>query len=819
MKRIVKRVFIFFFLFIVSLIIGLYAFVVTHEQEILSLFEKEANKYIQTEIHIKSKSISFWEHFPDISIHFENVRIKGSNNVSEQYLAHFSTLDFDFNLIEIIQKKYKIHKIYASNGGVFLYINEENENNYTFFKSSDTSSSDVKFDIQLIGLENIDFLYKNDSTEHVFAIQQVTGKGKFSIDNELLKTNLIASSFIQNISIGNNLYFSDKNTSLDITYLHNLKNMNGNLAASSLKINKSTFELNGEVQPENDRYYFNITSKKTNLNTLFSLLPNSIIEPFQKYKSSGEVTFVTKILKKTEDIHPSIHAKFNLDKMRLIEPTTQAEINSLSLNGSFSNGKLRNNSTSTLSLNSIKGLINNKQFSGNLEIVNFDDLEIKTDLNGAIDLAPLSKFINSNQILNVKSGFAELDFHLDAKLSDLKNGDNNKINTFGEISFSEVNFNYKNAPINLKNGSLLFNNNNISANNFSATIKNSDFNFNGTIINFFPSLMHGKKEMIIDLNCNSKHLQVDSLLKYFITDDDFANDKKSEPLQYRINVKADAQTLHFNQFKLEKFVGKVAYHNDIVTMPKVVFKEANGIIEVQAKIDFRNKENVKVQGIADFNSVDVKQLFTLFNNFDQDFIVANNLEGNLFLDVKTNFELNKMYQVIDTSIVLEAACKIQNGKLLDFEPMQNLSKFIKRGELNNISFSEIANTIQIKNNIITIPEMDISSSVSEITVSGTHTFDQKINYKLKIPMKNFSSPDKDASFGAIEEKGNSSIIHLKITGTTDNYKIAYDTKATSEKLNQNLKDEIKEFKNIIKGKIEQDTIKQTELEEDEYFDF
>ena len=86
-------------------------------------------------------------------------------------------------------------------------------------------------------------------------------------------------------------------------------------------------------------------------------------------------------------------------------------------------------------------------------------------------------------------------------------------------------------------------------------------------------------------------------------------------------------------------------------------------------------------------------------------------------------------------------------------------------------------------------------------------------------MKNFSAPDKDAAFGAIQDDGAASIIHLKITGTTENYKIGYDTKATTQKINTSLKNELKEIKNLIKGKSTPDTIEQTELEEEEYFDF
>ena len=58
---------------------------------------------------------------------------------------------------------------------------------------------------------------------------------------------------------------------------------------------------------------------------------------------------------------------------------------------------------------------------------------------------------------------------------------------------------------------------------------------------------------------------------------------------------------------------------------------------------------------------------------------------------------------------------------------------------------------------------------------------------------------------------------LKITGTTDDYKVAYDTEAVRKKIGNDIKREVKELKDIFrsKGKKQQ---KEVELQEDEYFE-
>ena len=59
-------------------------------------------------------------------------------------------------------------------------------------------------------------------------------------------------------------------------------------------------------------------------------------------------------------------------------------------------------------------------------------------------------------------------------------------------------------------------------------------------------------------------------------------------------------------------------------------------------------------------------------------------------------------------------------------------------------------------------------------------------------------------------------VYFKITGTTDNYKVAYDTEALKKKISGDLKKEVAELKDAFKDKNKKKTV---ELEKDDYFDW
>ena len=112
--------------------------------------------------------------------------------------------------------------------------------------------------------------------------------------------------------------------------------------------------------------------------------------------------------------------------------------------------------------------------------------------------------------------------------------------------------------------------------------------------------------------------------------------------------------------------------------------------------------------------------------------------------------------------------------------------------------------------------MVVQTNVTTIAVNGTHTFDQDINYRLKVPIKS-AHKDKDEYFGALEDDGLNTNLFLKIIGTTNDYRVVYDKAAVKTKIKQDLKEEKWEFRNAVRNKGAEDT--QQELDEDEFFDF
>jgi hypothetical protein len=131
----------------------------------------------------------------------------------------------------------------------------------------------------------------------------------------------------------------------------------------------------------------------------------------------------------------------------------------------------------------------------------------------------------------------------------------------------------------------------------------------------------------------------------------------------------------------------------------------------------------------------------------------------------------------------------------------------------------LENTIRIQDRTVFIPLMEVRTNLTNIQLSGKHDFDQRIEYHIVAPFtgkRNINRAEAGTAF--VEEKGGQSRLYLKITGTTDNYKVSYDGEAVKNKITGQIKEEVKSLRESFKTKPKEKK-KKVEISEDEYFDW
>jgi hypothetical protein len=212
----------------------------------------------------------------------------------------------------------------------------------------------------------------------------------------------------------------------------------------------------------------------------------------------------------------------------------------------------------------------------------------------------------------------------------------------------------------------------------------------------------------------------------------------------------------------------LALRDNIAEIKNFSCNTMDGTLDFSSKI-VKYASGMATTTTAQGSNIDINEMFFQLNDFNQQTITSKNVAGKLEFkaDVKADF----VDGVLDESTLTSSSrLTISEGQLIDFKPLEGLSKFIDIEELRGIKFSTLSNTISISKKVVTIPEMMIRSSALTLSLSGQQTFSGLIDYHVKLNIFNLLGKKFRKKKNAIEyeEVGEDDFnFYLSMKGTTD----------------------------------------------------
>jgi hypothetical protein len=266
-----------------------------------------------------------------------------------------------------------------------------------------------------------------------------------------------------------------------------------------------------------------------------------------------------------------------------------------------------------------------------------------------------------------------------------------------------------------------------------------------------------------------------------------------------------ASSLSVGRLQARKISGSLSYQPTMFTIHSMNIQTMEGSLSGGAVLLQRYNKDILFRTQTQLDKIDINKLFYTFYNFGQNELTDKHLKGILSGNISMQAEWDKYLKVREESILAETALEIDNGELIQFEPMKGLSKFIELAELEHIYFSKLKNEIFIRNRTITIPVMDINSSAFNLRISGTHTFDNAFTYNVQVSMsevlagKAKKARKENQEFGIVEpDDSHRTSLFLVISGNFDDYKVNYDARSAVKNLKTSLSREKTTLKNIFR---------------------
>ena len=835
--RIIKKILISLFL-VLLLVIGsgiILSFV--FKEEVNEFLISELNKKIITQIDVEEVKFSLLRKFPNASIEFKQVLIHPPTSFNQQNRTDpgYDTLFFarnlflEFNVRDIIQKDFRIKKVHANRGKLFLRVNRKGMPNYQFWKiERDTSIANFEIRLQDLKFSNLQVNVLNHVSE--FALEgfaeSLNLKGDFSSQNFQLGAE--SKLFIHNLSLEQINYIRKRMCRIELEMA-----VEGNrytISEGDVNISGLPFTTLGSFTTGEDRDIdLVITGKDLDLASVISILPDQYRKKFKKYKVAGYVDFNVSLdggygLKGP----PQIIAQVSLDQTTVSPMGENIKIKKLKLDGNYTNGKRGTNKSTNLKIENFSLQIGSSEISGSFEMNNLERPEVELLIAGTFNLSEVYQFFKPDSI-EFMEGLVKTNLKLTGPLKDhqhITRQDIQNLNPVGQAVLKGVSIKKVNDPKIFSgiNGTLMFAKH-IWLEDLSLNLNGNQFVLNGKLGNAVAYLVTGEKPLLFDADLSANEIVLDRFRFYA---DNLKDSTKTIagidfPDNLKMNLRLDVKNYSDKKFNAKNVTGLLSYQPGMFALQSFSFSTMEGQVSGGGMMEktVNGRYSVRIQ--SQLNRIDIKKLFASFSNFGQEYIIDEHINGSVSGEVDFSATWDSKLKIEKSSIIAESHVIITDGELVNFEPMLGLSRFIEVEELQQIKFSKLENEILIKDKKVTIPQMEVHSSAINVTLSGMHDFDNNISYKAKVLLSEIlfqkakNRKKENEEFGVVEDDdlGKTSL-YLTITGKPGDINIAYDRKEVKQAISESIQEERKVLQEILKeefGWFKKDTTGKNEQEE------
>lgn len=775
------------------------------------------NSKLKKEVSLSEINFSLFKNFPYASVTFTDLLISSSEESNTDSLLFAETGVIKLNLLDVLTSNYSISNISIFHGNIHLKYSKDGIPNFHILK--DSNSTEKSLQITSLELENTNLVYENLKNKYSLKTKVNSSILNFkNWDNNIihLKSDLEdANLYIDNLEYLNNKFVL-LNSKISI------KEDSILLFSSNAKINESFFEEIGYYYTDNT-WELNCKVNSVELQDIIHSSPNRFHYLFNNHHLSGGISATIHVKKDKYFTNPYCNIDFTLEESGYKSKTQDFELTHIRSEGNFNNGKNRNFSTSKFEFNNFSSTKNDGELQGDFTLSNLNNYHLNANLYSSWELLELSHFLEDSPFKNLNGNVSGIIYYngnisFDDKMFGFMSSSNHSAN----LNFKDVYFNYKESDLEFETEEMnwIVENHVVKFPDENVNVSNTDLNFKGEVPDLILYLINQKSKIRIIGDVLSKNMKFEEL--YTITE--INGDKEGEkfstvlPEWIETDLELNVESFWYKQFNAKELKGDLKYNIDKLKLSseKLDMKTLDGRISLSFDY-FENKlHDLVLKSNISLNKINISDGFKSFDNLGQNFITDKNIKGIATANMYIQAMWDKDYKFYRPSLNVNTQLKIEDGELIEFEPMYNLSDYVSLNELKNVKFATLENKIRIENEKVIIPEMEIHSTALSVHVSGSHSFNNIMDYRIRLllsdvlgrKVKEKQSINMDEIRENLEGK---TTIQLKMKGHVDNPKISLDKVKLKGDVFEEIKKETIEIKNIIKEKI----LNQPDLEEKE----
>jgi len=807
LKKVFKYGLIAFFAFFALLGIGM-TYVYFNQDDIKEMALEKINESINGTLSISGSEASLLSSFPNVSINLENPYLVSVGDT----LLQSSELQLKLNLFDFVNKEYKISELEISNGLIDLKTLANGSLNFEIWKSDSTSnSSEMRFEIEEIEFQNVRVHYEDES---------VSNQYNTHIDDLLASLDL--NQDIWNIKLDGDLEsfifledstqrISEKELNLVSELIYSQIENTLNFKEIELENSNTSIQGLGNLLIDEKKVDFDLQTQST-AEGLLDVFSNYFQMP-ENYTCAGKIEIHSLLdynYGEEEDL--KMQNTIALKKGRFTETTSKESVENISYKGKYT----IENDISDLLIEEMSSEMSHGDFQVNGHINKIPNPDVNLNFQGYLNLEELSNILALDSVLfDGKIRFNNV-FAGTFKSSDFENKkwiDNAEIRGEASLDDGKIEWIEQEIIIEELNGNMAFSDEHIAVQDLNGHVGSSTFILNGTISNMLDYAFKENAALSIEAYLESDVIKLEEFLSE--TDNSSSQSELSFPENIEFKLNSSIADLSLHKFHATGIKGLIEYKDKRFDANNISFNTCDGSLEGRISILQKSEDNFLVTSETNAKNLNIKEVFVQFANFDQEFLTDEHISGKTDTDIYFQGNMNQFLDFQKNTIQTVADISLMNGELVQHPAMIEIASYLKKKKLLNpflkidefqknvehLSFSELQNRILIENSKITIPKMEIKSNAMDCNISGTHGFDNQIDYRVDFRMREMlKQHEEEIEDIIVEDDGTGSRIFIAMKGSVSDPDVSFDKESARAKRKQDLKNAKKDFLEIFKKK-------------------
>jgi len=813
LKKIIKIL-----LIVLLILIGLlFATPYIFKDKIVSLVKKEVNTNLAATVDFKDVNISFFRHFPKVSIALDDLQVIGTGDFSADTLLSAKRLDATVNFMSFIRgKNMSVYSVLLESPRINAIVNKDGLANWDIVKmndagnGADTAAGSFNLQLNYYSIVNgyLNYMDVQNNMSVVAENLNHSGSGDFTAEMFTLSTRSTADAV--SFNYGAIPYLSRVRSNINADIKIDNRNSVYSFDAIDILLNELKIIGKGKIKSLAEGYDLDISfnAPSSDFKNILSLVTPVYKKEFEKVTASGTAIFegfVKGVYK--DSVMPAYHIAAAVKDASFKYSDLPKGITEINFKAVVDNPDGKTDNT-VVDISKGHLVMDKEPFDFRLLVKNPEsNMYVDGAAKGKLDLSQVTNYVKLEKG-TVISGLMNADVNIKGNVKEIEKQQYDNFYAAGTVDVNQFSYRSAGYPTGFRINKVntVFTPTRINVSNLDGQYMNSRFNGGGQINNLLSYLLSGKP-LSADMTVNADKVNLNDWMG--VSADTVSKGPATAPFivpgNLDIGLSTNIDELEYDNIEIRNLTGNLQVADETVKLDNVNGFSLDGIIKINGSYSTKTNKTKPVIAISyDVAQVDIQKTFYAFNTAQKLMPVGKFLSGKLTSVLSANGKLGDNMSIDMSSLSGNGNLFLIEGFLSKFAPLDKIASMLQVKELEQISLKGVKTFFEFSNGKLLVKPFTVKLKDIEMEIGGLQGFDETINYaiNLKLPRALMGAQGNQLVnnlAGAIQAKGIpfklSETVNLKLAmgGTIKAPTLKIDLKQSGETLAEQMKDQVKDF--------------------------